>query len=1100
MVTTGTDSTGIDTTYYASFPDALKKINKLPQASMVLLGDVGFEGKAKSQAIKTNLTIDLNGYTLGDMLSGTSLLSLGVDTLMLHITSSRPGGRIAVTRAYNGRIYAISCSKGKLILDHITVDARNTAIYDEDTCKSVAVTAVSIGNIASAQISDCSIYASADGNATAIGGSGNANTSAQLEIQSCVLHAEGRQRVYGVNGYGSLSVADCAIDVNASGNPAYGLYVNNRHDSVLMQDVRGIIMNTRVRVSALKQAYGIYATAPLTITNDSIRTTTEEESAYALYTNRNSALFVLSRSLFIAEAGGTTANGAHLNKGDIEAENCLFRGTSRQGAASAIVAAKSCRLSVRECDLAAKSTEKAQGINCYNSSYISDCKIDVSSSGNPGYGIYIYNLNDSMLPSYKEAEVHRTRITVSAFKQAYGIYTRANTILTDNTVSAKTEDESATGLFILNNPLVCHASRCSFLAESAVKAYAIKGMTAGTLDSCTLTAKATQSEVYALHIGTSEDSIRVDDCRLLSDAPEKNNFINKNANMEGRLLFRNGYYSHDTNLRMYLPEGYGVYRLFDGEPYRSGYRYTVQPIANPDAVVARMYNTRTGAHIADYKRVADALWYAMFHNENELTIVVIADCQLDWSTYIVPKHTTLVVGYTEDQKAAIGTKALRSDTYSRKRFCFARLELLDDAELIVEGVLEVSGVQQTGGSLCGTVSGAFGYGQIHLAPTASIVIAKDARLQAWGYITGSGIITAKAGAAVYEFLQLGGWKGGTVTYTMFNNKYKVFPFTHFFYQNIESPVVYHAGSKAFGSTMISVSSYTSVHDDIRLLGDTDAMFVFAGTNGSDATVRKEYDPLTDRIIWTTNGDIALDQLGLYLDFGMGQYDLLSSQYVLPLNTNMTIRAHSGTLDIRHDVLMPPGAQVEIGPEAGMHIPENANLYLYDTDQWGFYGSNHKGYDTVSYSPSWEVCPRDSMLVDARIEMSGTAVVDGALYTTESGAAIVGTDSVEGKIIFTHGAAPNGVVYQLTGTYDSHQYTPSVASMPALLNADESRTRTKDAKEGAVYTYAHGLWFDPEMEDVISPQEKRTGRLILENGTVYIVTPDGRRYTLLGLPG
>ena len=683
MVTSGTDSTGIDTTYYSSFPDALKKINKLPQASMILLGDVGFEGQAKSQAIKTNLTIDLNGYTLGDTLSGTSLLSLNADTLMLHVTSSRSGGRIAITRDYNGRIYAISCSKGQLVLDHITIEARNTAIYDADTCKSVAVTAISIGNTAAAQISECSVYAVSDGNSTAVGGSGNASRSAELEVRSCVLRTEGRQKVYGINGYGSLSVADCAIDVNASGNPAYGLYINNRHDSVLMQDVRGTLTNTLVRVSALKQAYGVYACAPMTITNDSIQATTEEETCYALYTNRDSALFILSRSLFVAEAGTSTAKGVNLNKGYLEAEYCLFRGTAHQDAATALGGGKSCRLTIRGCDLAAESTEKAQGINCYNAASISDCKIEVFCSDINANGIYLYNKKDSTLATNEPAEVHRTRITVSTPTQGYGIYSQANLILTEDTVSVKTEEEKATGLFLSSNTLVCDASHCSFSAESAEKVYAVKGIAIGRLDSCTLTAHAEQNEAYALYIGTSEDTIRVDDCRLLSEAPEKNNFISKNANMEGRMLFRRGYYSHGTNLRMFLPEGYSVYRLYDGEPYQSGYRYTVQPIAEPDAVVARMYDTRTGEHIADYSRLADALWYATLHDESEQTIVVVADCQLEWSTYIVPKHTTLVIGYTEDQKAAIGTKALRTDTYSLKRFCFARLELMDEAELSV---------------------------------------------------------------------------------------------------------------------------------------------------------------------------------------------------------------------------------------------------------------------------------------------------------------------------------------------------------------------------------------------------------------------------------
>ncbi|MBR6167622.1 MAG: hypothetical protein IKQ50_04260 [Paludibacteraceae bacterium] len=87
-------------------------------------------------------------------------------------------------------------------------------------------------------------------------------------------------------------------------------------------------------------------------------------------------------------------------------------------------------------------------------------------------------------------------------------------------------------------------------------------------------------------------------------------------------------------------------------------------------------------------------------------------------------------------------------------------------------------------------------------------------------------------------------------------------------------------------------------------------------------------------------------------------------------------------------------------------------------------------------------------------------------------------------------------------------------MPALLNADSTRTPTLKALEGAVYTYTNGRWFSADTIPVIIPDTTDTipiegltvpktntrGQLILHNGTVYILTPDGRYYTLLGLPG
>lgn len=1140
LLVSHTDSASIDSTYHSSFPDALRTANKVPRASMLLLNDVDFGGKAGSQSVKSNLTIDLNGYTLGDTLTSTSFLSLSVDTLTMRVTSSRPGGRIAVCRAYNGRINAISCSKGKLVLDHITVEARNTAVYHADTCKNVAVTAVTVGATASMQMNDCRVYASSMGSVTAVTGSGKDAYAAHLDLHSSFLRAEGQLRVYGVNCYATSSLADCEVEVSASENPAYGIMVRNVLDSIQMQDVRGTIQGTRVKVSSLKQAYGIYTYAPLNVANDTIQTQTEWESSYAFFATRDSSLFALNRSHFMSEAGAKNAYGVYLSKGKIEAEDCFFSGTVRQdtalvpaetGARGVLVSAHCgltlnrctvrsagtnheaargvCGISasttsivlVRACDIAAEGAESttairgsgdksssaqleirdsrlratssgksAYGISCYSTASISDCNIEAKTTANSAYGVYVNQFRDSVTQAVERASMDRCAVTVSAQRLGYGIYTR--------------------GGINLNND--------------------------------TLTVNVRDSDAYALYIGTFEDdTITVRACCLKSAAPKKNSFVNKNLNMEGRVYFYIGFYSHDTNLRMYMPEGFGMYRLFDGEEYQAGYRYTIQPVANPDAVVARMYNTRTGAHIADYKRVADALWYANFHQENELTIVIVADCQLDWSTYIVPKHTTLVIGYKDDQTKAIGTRALRSYSITKKWQHFARLELLDDAELVVEGVLEVSGVQQAEGSLCGSVSGEFGFGQMHLAPTASVVLEPGARLQAWGYITGSGTITAKSGAKVYEFLQLGDWKGATVTYEMLNNPYKVFPLTHFFYQNIECPLVYHAGCKAFGSTMITAGSYSSTLDDICLIDDHDALFLFP-QNDKNATIRKAYDPITDRVLWTTEGNMVIDQLGLYMSVGLEHYDLVSSMYILPLGTNMTIRALSGTLEMKHDVVMLPGAKMQIAPDARLHVPQNVSMYLYDTDRWSWYGTNEKGYATISYSPGWTDCPRDTTLTDARMEIGGTVLVDGALYTTEGGAAIVGTDTSAGRIIFTHGALPNAALYQMTGTRYEHQYLSSLAAMPALLNADSSRTWTKKALEGAIYTYTDGRWFSADtivdmLPDTIPadtvpgqiedstewftiPYSDRQAKRILRNGTIYILTPDGEYYTLLGLPG
>ena len=133
-----------DTTYYDSFPDALKESNKNNNAQMYLLDNVDFEGSAAAQTIKKNLTIDLNGYSLGATLSGTSLLSVNNDTVSLTITSSRPGGKIWAVRNYNGKISAISISKGSLSISHVDIEVQNKKVYNASSAKSVAASGVTI--------------------------------------------------------------------------------------------------------------------------------------------------------------------------------------------------------------------------------------------------------------------------------------------------------------------------------------------------------------------------------------------------------------------------------------------------------------------------------------------------------------------------------------------------------------------------------------------------------------------------------------------------------------------------------------------------------------------------------------------------------------------------------------------------------------------------------------------------------------------------------------------------------------------------------------------------------------------------------------------
>lgn len=226
-----------DTTYYSTFADALKIANKAPEAHMFLLGDVTFEGAARAQYIKTNLTIDLNGYALGDTLcetpNTTTLLSLGVDTLTLHLTSSRPGGKLWVMRAANSRIYAVSASRGHLIVDSLAIEAVNAA---DSTMRNAAATGVSVGSRGTLHIKDCSVRVTSPGAGTGIGASGDKNAASQTIVERCSVTVVAHKNSYGITAYSRVSISDCEVNVRIDSTTAYGISINHSDTSLHLTD------------------------------------------------------------------------------------------------------------------------------------------------------------------------------------------------------------------------------------------------------------------------------------------------------------------------------------------------------------------------------------------------------------------------------------------------------------------------------------------------------------------------------------------------------------------------------------------------------------------------------------------------------------------------------------------------------------------------------------------------------------------------------------------------------------------------------------------------------------------------------------------------
>lgn len=460
-------------------------------------------------------------------------------------------------------------------------------------------------------------------------------------------------------------------------------------------------------------------------------------------------------------------------------------------------------------------------------------------------------------------------------------------------------------------------------------------------------------------------------------------------------------------------------------------------------------------------------------NSNASKITLIQSGSLLDGEYTIPKGITLLIPFDE-----AGTLYTDTPDYVNKyepQSVFKKLTIPSGSSITVNGAISVGGKHFAGssGSCCRT-SGP--YGQIDMAAGSSITLNSGANLYAWGYITGDGEITATSGSIVYEYFQLTDWRGGTATNKMNQNKQKVFPFSQYYVQNIEAALTIQAGAQEIAHISIEGAGMTK-SASINFIGNSKSLFRIY-----DGTLTKKYDPKTDRITYTTTGSASLDSLSLKVSV----YTFDSKDYVLPVNSNMTLEILSGSVAVNSDAALLPGAQITIAQGAELSVSTNKSLYVYERDQWKapyVYGSKESGFVPVPYTPTTK---GSRTLADAKIDVNGTLTAAGGVYTTQSGADICSSEgtgkfvqqSVPGTAPFTHQVSKQENKKFLGIPYAEITYADIPITPAQLKNADGKYTETKDAVANDTFIYCkcqdcgNGTWVK-DIAEIINGNEVKT---------------------------
>lgn len=465
--------------------------------------------------------------------------------------------------------------------------------------------------------------------------------------------------------------------------------------------------------------------------------------------------------------------------------------------------------------------------------------------------------------------------------------------------------------------------------------------------------------------------------------------------------------------------------------------------------------------------------YAVANSKSKITLI--SNGTLPSGNYEISSGKTLLIPFDDAGTLYTTTPALTLNSENKPAShvnpsAFRTLTMANGATITVKngGAISVSGQASAVGtnatSWNGTPTGP--HGRITMNSGSNIILESGANLYTWGYISGSGMVEALSGSTVYELFQLRCWRGGTASSSMADNSQKVFPFNQYYVQNIEAPLKLNAGAneKVFTAVNMSNQQFGASADFIGNSG------MFRLTSGY---IIKRYNGSNDRLVFDVEGNISISPLQLTIR-GLpliGTLDFDTNDYVLPINSNITINVNTGATEVKQDVALLPGTIISIANDADVSLASGKKIYVYDQDQWGAYGAGGQqlvvvGYSTVNGTTAKRTAAN---LVDAKIDINGTFTANGTVYTTQSGAEII-SSLATGEFILAGAPGTETNTYMATQSSSDISYVSIPITAAQLKNLDGTFTQTAGSAAGTEIPYVVNRWGAQPIEVIIDKND------------------------------
>lgn len=453
---------------------------------------------------------------------------------------------------------------------------------------------------------------------------------------------------------------------------------------------------------------------------------------------------------------------------------------------------------------------------------------------------------------------------------------------------------------------------------------------------------------------------------------------------------------------------------------------TIYPVFKP-ATAATFLVTKSGT--ATGTRYFDLTEAINASTSTNNVISVVGNGTVNAGSYTIPSGRTLLVPYdnantvyTTAPDVIYGSHTTPSAFKTLTLAQGANITVANGGQISVASKLSATGTGS--GSWNGTPTGAGG--RIFMNYGSTITIQSGGGLYTYGYIAGYGNVNALSGSTIYEAFQVRCWRGGTCTTSSTWESKKVFQMSQYYVQNIEASLTINSGATMY--VYIVANANSSAYTTKAAFIGTSGMFKI--TSGS---VTKRFEKFTynestntvtpihdDRLYIEINGNVTISSFSISISVAT----INTSDFNMPINSNLDITVASGTVTVAQDLAFLPGSALTINQGASFNINSGKNVFVYDQSEWGAYAADSQQLVVVGYSVANGANAKRTTanLVDCSIDVNGTLNATGSLYTTASGANIHSTGQT-GKIVFNYNTS--------SSTTTTYQCTQSGTSATAV---------------------------------------------------------------------